>query len=95
MEEGATIKHDIKKAAKTGEWGIYFPKIDPKCIACGQCVSYCPEAAMELVPRTKEQKISKTEKISEVDLDFCKGCGVCARICPVKAITMLAKKEKK
>jgi len=87
MEIGATIKHDIKKAPKTGEWGMEFPKVDEKCIACGTCVSFCPEAAIELSARSKKQKPSD-KKIATVDYHFCKGCGVCAQVCPVKAIMM-------
>ncbi len=86
MEEGAVIKHDIKKAPKTGDWGIEFPEVSEKCIACGTCVSFCPEAAIEV----KKQK-SSGKKIAKIDFDFCKGCGVCARICPVKAIMMTNK----
>ena len=90
IEEGAVIKHDIKKAPKTGEWGIYFPEVSEKCIACGTCVSFCPEAAIALVPRDKKKINDK--KIAEIDLDFCKGCGVCARVCPVKAIKMVSRR---
>jgi pyruvate ferredoxin oxidoreductase delta subunit len=90
MEEGAIIKHDIKKAPKTGEWSIYFPEISEKCIACGTCVAFCPEAAIGLTERKKEKK-SIDKKIAKIDFDFCKGCGVCARVCPVKAIIMKKK----
>lgn len=84
MEEGAVIKHDIKKAPKTGEWGINFPKVDKrKCLGCGMCVPYCPEAVIEL---------SVTEKkTAQIDYAFCKGCGVCASVCPAKAILMTKK----
>jgi pyruvate ferredoxin oxidoreductase delta subunit len=78
MEEGAIIKHDIEKAPKTGEWGIEFPEVSDKCIACGTCVSFCPEAAIEI----------NGQKRAEVDYEFCKGCGVCETVCPVKAILM-------
>ncbi len=88
IEEGATIEHDIKKAPKTGEWGIYFPEVSEKCIACGTCVSFCPEAVIEV--KSQKSKV-KSRKIAEIDLDFCKGCGVCARVCPVKGIIMKKK----
>jgi pyruvate ferredoxin oxidoreductase delta subunit len=81
MELGATIKHDIQKAPKTGEWGIESPIVDKeKCIGCGTCVPYCPEAAIDLTETEK--------KTAEVDYTFCKGCGACAAVCPVKAIKM-------
>lgn len=84
MEEGAVIKHDIKKAPKTGEWGIEFPNVDKeKCLGCGTCASFCPEAAIELSAQEK--------KTAQIDYAFCKGCGVCASVCPAKAISMKKK----
>jgi pyruvate ferredoxin oxidoreductase delta subunit len=84
MEEGAVIKHDIKKAPKTGEWGIEFPNVDKKkCLGCGTCASFCPEAAIELSAQEK--------KTVQIDYAFCKGCGVCASVCPSKAISMKKK----
>jgi 2-oxoacid:acceptor oxidoreductase delta subunit (pyruvate/2-ketoisovalerate family) len=85
METGATIKHDINKAPKTGSWGLESPGVDgDKCIGCGTCVPFCPEAAIEL--RAKDKASSK--KIAAIDYVFCKGCGVCADVCPIKAIKM-------
>ena len=81
MEEGAIIKHDIKKAPKTGDWGIEVPIVSEKCIACGTCVSFCPEAVIEIGDQKK----------AVIDYKFCKGCGVCASVCPVKAILMKGK----
>lgn len=81
MEKGAVIKHDIKKAPKTGEWGVEFPIVSDKCIRCGTCVSFCPEAVIEI----------EGQKKAIIDYNFCKGCGVCAEVCPVKAILMSAK----
>ncbi len=58
------------------------PEIDKnKCVGCGACVRYCPEAVIEL---------DKNKKAG-IDYYFCKGCGVCATECPAKAIIM--KKE--
>lgn len=77
-ETGATIKHDIKKATKTGDWRYMKPVVDKeKCIGCATCVPYCPEASIEL-----------KDKKADIDYDFCKGCGVCAQVCPAKAIKM-------
>jgi 2-oxoacid:acceptor oxidoreductase delta subunit (pyruvate/2-ketoisovalerate family) len=92
MEKGAVIKHDIKKAPKTGDWRNTHPVVDKeKCIGCGTCVKFCPEAVIKVVS-SKKKVLSKIEKgTAEIDYYFCKGCGVCAQVCPVKAILM--KKE--
>jgi len=80
MELGSVIKHDIKKAPKTGTWRYMKPEVDKKkCIGCGTCVGFCPEAVMEI----------KNKKV-EIDYEYCKGCGVCADVCPVKAIRMVS-----
>lgn len=78
MEKGSIIKHDIKKAPKTGDWRNEHPIVDKtKCTGCGTCVKFCPEAV-----------ISVKNKKALVDYYYCKGCGVCAQVCPVKAILM-------
>lgn len=60
-------------------WRVYKPIIDQeKCIACGLCISYCPE---EAISRGEENK-------AEIDYRFCKGCGICANECPSKVIVM-------
>ena len=96
MEKGAIIKHDIKKAPKTGSWRYMKPEVDKeKCIGCTTCVPFCPDAAIEMVEYKKEQeKMAElpariaTRSVASVDYDWCKGCGVCAQVCPVKAILM-------
>jgi len=91
MESKIDIKHDIKKAPKTGDWGFMRPEIDKsKCTGCGNCVSYCPEAVIETIKRNPKDK-SKFKKVSKINYDYCKGCGVCAQICPFKAIKMKKK----
>lgn len=88
MEKGAVIKYDAKKSPKTGNWRYLHPEVDKeKCTGCGRCVSFCPEACIELIEEKGPD--NKIKKKSQVDYDFCKGCGVCAANCPVKAITML------
>lgn len=84
MEKGSVIKHDIKKAPKTGEWRYMKPEVDKeKCIGCSTCVPFCPEAAIEM----KKWKEGQKDK-ADIDYEYCKGCGVCAEVCPVKAILM-------
>ena len=84
MEKGAIIKHDLKKAPKTGDWRSMKPVVDKeKCIGCMTCVPYCPDAAIEMKKYKEEQKDK-----ADIDYDFCKGCGVCAQVCPAKAIIM-------
>ncbi len=90
MEKGAVIKHDLKKAPKTGDWGYMSPKVDKsRCSGCATCVPFCPEAAISMV-KDPEAKNNKGE-VSSFDYDFCKGCGVCSDVCPMKAITMQKK----
>ncbi|MDH4330618.1 MAG: 4Fe-4S dicluster domain-containing protein [Candidatus Moranbacteria bacterium] len=95
MEKGATIKHDIKKASKTGTWRNVRPEIEVSgCIGCATCVKYCPDACISLRKRKKDEFIEggkATENVAEIGYEFCKGCGVCAEVCPVKTISM--KKE--
>jgi pyruvate ferredoxin oxidoreductase delta subunit len=84
MEHGAVIKHNIEKAPKTGDWRYMKPEVDKeKCIGCGTCVSYCPDASI-ILEKYKDGEKNK----ADIDYDFCKGCGVCAQVCPVKAILM-------
>ncbi len=87
MEKGAVIKYDAKKAPKTGNWRYLHPEVDKeKCTGCSRCVSFCPEACIELI---EEKKVDgKIKKKSQIDYNFCKGCGVCAADCPAKAIIM-------
>lgn len=64
---------------KTGSWRTLRPVVDmEKCIGCGVCDSFCPEAAINMV-----------EKKAVINYDYCKGCGVCANECPQKAIEMI------
>jgi len=84
MEEGAIIKHDQKKAPKTGSWRYMKPEVDKeKCIGCTTCVPFCPEATIDM----KEYKKGEKSK-ADIDYEYCKGCGVCAQVCPAKAILM-------
>jgi 2-oxoacid:acceptor oxidoreductase delta subunit (pyruvate/2-ketoisovalerate family) len=90
MEIGAVIKHDIKKAPQTGSWKYMKPEVDEKkCIGCGTCVKFCPEAVISLEKGSMEPETEKNKNgAATIDYEFCKGCGVCANVCPVKAIIM-------
>jgi len=88
METGAVIKHNLKKAPKTGNWRYMKPEVDKKkCIGCATCVPFCPEASIEMKEWQKNEKPK-----ADIDYDYCKGCGVCAQVCPAKAILMKNKR---
>ena len=63
----------------TGSWRAYRPLWDEeKCVHCLKCWILCPDSSI----------LVKEEKVTNIDLDHCKGCGICARECPVQAIEM-------
>jgi pyruvate ferredoxin oxidoreductase delta subunit len=65
---------------KTGDWASMHPEWDEsKCIKCGLCWLYCPDAAV----------YQKEDGFFTADLDYCKGCGICAAECWPGAITMI------
>ncbi len=65
---------------KTGDWRTQKPDwTETKCIRCGICWMYCPDAAV----------YRKDDGYFTADYDYCKGCGICGRECPTGAITML------
>jgi len=49
-----------------------------ECIACDNCVYYCPDLAVRRVAGGYE-----------VDGDYCKGCGICVRECPTGSMEMV------
>ena len=80
-EFGAIIENNPENYTKTGEWKDQLPMVSEKCIACGTCVEFCPEGAIEI-------KVVNGKKKATIDYSFCKGCGICSDVCPVKAIEM-------
>jgi pyruvate formate lyase activating enzyme len=48
------------------------------CIACGQCVQFCPDNALEL--------IINTEPYIKIDRKLCNVSGDCVKICPSNAM---------
>lgn len=65
---------------KTGDWRSQKPVVnDEKCIKCGLCWLFCPDAAIE---QTEEGRYRP-------NLDYCKGCGICATECKPGAIKMV------
>ncbi len=73
------IKAQEAKRLKTGDWRVFKPIRNDKCISCRLCWLLCPENAVRL---DKEGK-------PYFDYEICKGCGICAKNCPVKAIEMV------
>lgn len=53
-------------------------RVDEKnCLACGGCVSICPEGAIVM-----------KNKIAFVLQENCISCGICVNTCPVAAISL-------
>jgi pyruvate ferredoxin oxidoreductase delta subunit len=93
---GVVDRPGSSRKNKTGSWRTFRPIITEKCIGCGICVQYCPEACIE-IREAKEAKTksgnprgmpSRTQagKKAVVDYDYCKGCLICVGECPHKAI---------
>ena len=68
----------------TGDWRSMRPeRTDEKCVKCGECWMYCPDAAIYI----------DENGYYAVDYDYCKGCGICAKECPHGAIVMVEECE--
>ncbi len=82
---GFAVADLTRKGGKyVANWRVFKPVVDPeKCVACGLCISYCPE---ETIKRGEDGK-------AVIDYRFCKGCGICANECPSKAIEMVREGE--
>ena len=76
---GVVDKPGSSRQNKTGSWRTFRPIITDRCIGCGICVHYCPEACMEIKDVNGKKRVV-------VNYDFCKGCLICMGECPHKAI---------
>ena len=52
-----------------------------RCVACGQCVSHCPQDAIAFEKREKR-------KVAVIDKERCIGCGECLTVCRPKAVSL-------
>jgi pyruvate ferredoxin oxidoreductase delta subunit len=65
---------------KTGDWRSQKPVVNyEKCIKCGLCWLFCPDAAIEQMEDGRYRW----------NMDYCKGCGICATECKPGAIKMV------
>ncbi len=68
------------KRFKTGDWKSQHPVWDDKkCIKCGICDLFCPEACIK----------PNEYGYYRANLNYCKGCGICAHECWPQAIAMV------
>ncbi|MBW6440621.1 4Fe-4S binding protein [Patescibacteria group bacterium] len=84
---GKIIEAGNSKEFKTGNWKAKMPVRDKqKCIDCMRCAVFCPDMAI----KTEKIIVDGKEKIrvTDADMDYCKGCGICETECPTKAIQM-------
>jgi pyruvate ferredoxin oxidoreductase delta subunit len=81
VEKGAVVtRPGSAREYKTGDWRSQKPVYDQdRCIKCGVCYLYCPEAAIKI----------KEDGFIEIDEYYCKGCGICARECITGAFKMI------
>jgi pyruvate ferredoxin oxidoreductase delta subunit len=79
--KGLVLNDISTKGGKyVANWRVSKPEICyEKCVACGLCISYCPEAALS----------AGEDRKPVIDYRFCKGCGICAQECQQKAIEMV------
>jgi len=92
---GATITEPGNATEyETGLWRSAHPVTDEtKCIACGVCWAFCPDASRVQYKRKKPNPQAFTDYYYDFNMFFCKGCGICAHECPMGAITMVAEER--
>ena len=64
-----------------------------KCVACGMCVSSCPQKIIKILPYDTDVWVGcKSHDKGPVVRNLCSvgciGCGICAKVCPEEAITV-------
>jgi NADH-quinone oxidoreductase subunit I len=52
------------------------------CLACGICVSSCPNEAISITSLDGEKRL-------KIDADRCTGCGICVKECPVQILKLV------
>lgn len=69
-----------KRCAALACYMLTFVYIDPvKCVGCGDCISVCPEAAIE----------GGDGLIHVIDSELCTGCSECIKVCQHNAIVRM------
>ena len=75
LESGTSVEF------KTGAWRSFRPLWSKEtCKHCLRCYLLCPDGSI----------VVEDGKMTDIDLDYCKGCGICAQACPFDAIEMKA-----
>ena len=64
-----------------------------KCVACGKCISTCPNHLIELIPYQEQYMVGcnindKGKAVKEVCEAGCIGCMLCTKVCETGAITV-------
>jgi pyruvate ferredoxin oxidoreductase delta subunit len=85
IEPGCAVSQPGNAAQyRCGDWRSIRPVWDhAKCVKCGVCFIYCPDAAVH----------KNEEGYFEADLYYCKGCGICMQECITGCITMVEETE--
>ncbi|RZN38345.1 MAG: pyruvate synthase subunit PorD [Methanophagales archaeon ANME-1-THS] len=85
LEIGCVVPEPGSAAVyKKGDWRSERPVRDnTKCIKCGICYIYCPDACIR----------EDAEGYFETELYYCTGCGICAHECPRGVITMVEEEQ--
>jgi len=55
--------------------------VSKECVACGNCVKYCPKGAISVYKGI----------IAIVNSESCVGCGKCVKTCPASVICLISR----